>query len=291
MAKDFLNVIERALMMGVSDTVNKLIENTTDMSHSHVDKYNVHVFGEFPEVSDLKFPAVVVEHTGSGFEEQFMGQDVSLGTVSGTGETYGASYTLHIIIDKESYVKVFPASAGVTGKKYTSTSLGGITVQNDSYINAITDGMLTTETVLEVPTITSGDTTLAVENLIRVGHEVMKITGIKDTAGDGNYTPAELTVIREFEGSSAINYSQGSGISLVTPSTATDVIYRQRRLLNWLMLNVANAVMDINFDVYEEEDTQVIERHLNSWQSVGFIPDLQWYGASADFTITFTNIR
>ena len=41
----------------------------------------------------------------------------------------------------------------------------------------------------------------------------------------------------------------------------------------------------------EEEDTQVIERHLNSWSNVGFIPDLQWYGASADFMITFTNLR
>ena len=113
-----------------------------------------------------------------------MGQDVTLGSSSGTGEIYGASYTLHVICEKESQIQV------------------------------------------------------------------------KSTA-----------------------------------SSASDVYYKQRRLLNWLMLNVANSVMDINFDTYEEEDTQVIERHLNSWQSVGFIPDLQWYGASADFMITFTNIR
>tara|TARA_Y100000592_G_scaffold15620_1_gene22957 strand:+ start:487 stop:1359 length:873 start_codon:yes stop_codon:yes gene_type:complete len=290
MATDFLNVIERALMMGVSDTVNTLIDNTTDMANAHVDKYNVHVFGEFPEVSDLKFPAIVVEHTGSGFEEQFMGQDVSLGTVSGTGETYGASYTLHIILDQDSYVKVKTSNAGVTGKKYTATTLSGITVQNDSTLNAIEVGMLPSETALEVQTITSGSTTLAVDDLIKVGGETMKITDITDTAGDGQFTPAVLTVIREFDGTSAVNYTQGSAISILSSGTP-DVIYRQRRLLNWLMLNVANAVMDINFDIYEEEDTQVIERHLNSWQSVGFIPDLQWYGASADFSITFTNIR
>ena len=290
MATDFLNVIERALMMGISDTVNTLIDNTTDMANAHVDKYNVHVFGEFPEVSDLKFPAIVVEHTGSGFEEQFMGQDVSLGSVSGTGETYGASYTFHIILDQDSYVKVKTANAGVTGKKYTATTLSGITVQNDSTLNAIEVGMLPTETALEVQKITSGSTTLAVDDLIQVGYETMKITGITDTAGDGQFTPAVLTVIREFDGTSAVNYTQGSAISILSSGTP-DVIYRQRRLLNWLMLNVANAVMDINFDIYEEEDTQVLERHLNSWQSVGFIPDLQWYGASADFTITFTNIR
>ena len=38
-------------------------------------------------------------------------------------------------------------------------------------------------------------------------------------------------------------------------------------------------------------DTQIIERHLESWQNIGFIPDLQWYGATADFLLTFTNIR
>jgi hypothetical protein len=174
MAKDFLNVIERALMMGISDTINGLTESGED----------IHVFGEFPEVEELKFPAIIVEHTGSGFEEQFMGQGVTLGSSSGTGEIYGASYTLHIICEKETQIQV-----------------------------------------------------------------------------------------------STNNFS------------TTDAYYKQRRLLNWLMLNVANSVMDINFDTYEEEDTQVMERHLNSWQSVGFIPELQWYGASADFMITFTNIR
>ena len=174
MAKDYLNVIERALMMGISDTINELTESGED----------IHVFGEFPEVEELKFPAVIVQHTGSGFEEQFMGQQVTLGSSSGTGEVYGASYTIHVICEKETTIQV-----------------------------------------------TSG------------------------------------------------------------ASSTTDANYKQRRLLNWLMLNVANSVMDVNFDNYEEEDTQVIERHLSSWRNIGFIPDLQWYGASAEFLITFTNVR
>ena len=174
MAKDFLNVIERALMMGISDSINGLTESGE----------NIHVFGEFPEVEELKFPAIIVEHTGSGFEEQFMGQNVTLGSSSGTGEIYGASYMIHLICEKESQIQV------VSGA-----------------------------------------------------------------------------------------------------SSASDVYYKQRRLLNWMMLNVANSVMDVNFDTYEEEDTQIIERHLNSWQNIGFIPELQWYGASAQFMLTFTNIR
>ena len=173
MAKDYLNVIERALMMGISDGINSLTETGE----------NIHVFGEFPETEDLKFPAIIVEHTGSGFEEQFMGQKVTLGSTSGTGETYGASYTIHLICEKETTIQV--AS----------------------------------------------------------GH-----------------------------------FSQ-------------DAYYKQRRLLNWLMLNVANQIMDLNWSVFDEEDTQVLERHLNAWQNIGFIPDLQWYGASADFMITFTNVR
>ena len=174
MAKDFLNVIERALMIGISDSINSLTESGE----------NIHVFGEFPEVEELKFPAIIVEHTGSGFEEQFMGQNVTLGSSSGTGEIYGASYMIHLICEKESQIQV------VSGA-----------------------------------------------------------------------------------------------------SSASDVYYKQRRLLNWMMLNVANSVMDVNFDTYEEEDTQIIERHLNSWQNIGFIPELQWYGASAQFMLTFTNIR
>ena len=154
MAKDFLNVIERALMMGISDTINSLTESGED----------VHVFGEFPEVEELKFPAVIVQHTGSGFEEQVMGQGVTLGSTRGTGEIYGASYTLHVICEKETNIQL------VSGA-----------------------------------------------------------------------------------------------------SSASDVNYKQRRLLNWLMLNVANAVMDMSYDTYEEEDTQIIERHLNAWQNIGFL--------------------
>lgn len=60
MAKDYLNVIERALMMGISDKINNDVTG------------DVFVFGEFPETEDLKFPAIIVQMIGSGFEEQFL---------------------------------------------------------------------------------------------------------------------------------------------------------------------------------------------------------------------------
>ena len=165
MAKDFLNVIERALMMGVSDTINSAVTG------------DIYVYGEFPETEDLKFPAVVVQQVASGFEEQLMGQGQTFGGASGTGEIYGVAYTVHIILERET----------------------------------------------------------------------------------------EITIGSE--------------------------VYKQRRLLNWLMLNLANAVMDFNWDTYQEEQLDVHERHLQTWRNIGFMEELQWYGASADFMLTFSNFR
>ena len=53
MAKDFLNVIERALMMGISDSINSLTESGED----------IHVFGEFPKCTNLKASAILLTAT------------------------------------------------------------------------------------------------------------------------------------------------------------------------------------------------------------------------------------
>ena len=176
MAKDYLNVIERALMMGVSDSVNKLTESGED----------IYVHGEFPETEEIKFPTVVVQHVASGFEEQLFGQKATFGAsgTAGTGEIYGSSFSLHLIVDKETNIQV------VSGA-----------------------------------------------------------------------------------------------------SSAGDVNYKQRRLLNWMMLNIANAVADIDWSAYNEEELEILERHLTSWRNVGFIKELQWWGATADFSLLFKNFR
>ena len=69
------------------------------------------------------------------------------------------------------------------------------------------------------------------------------------------------------------------------------IIFKQRRLINWLMLNIANAVMDINWNDYEEDELEVIERHLAQWRDIGFLPTAQWYGATAEFELYFLNLR
>ena len=169
MAKDYLNVIERALMMGISDNIN----NDTAASN------DVYVYGEFPETEDLKFPAVIVQMIGSGFEEQFFGQNVTFGAsgADGTGEVYGVQYLVHVICEKDT----------------------AITIGSD--------------------------------------------------------------------------------------------VYKQRKLLNWMMLNIANYVADIDWTIYEEEELEILERHLDSWRDIGFLDNLQWYGATAQFTLYFKNYR
>jgi hypothetical protein len=94
MAKDFLNVIERALMMGVSDKINAAVTG------------DLYVYGEFPETEDLKFPAIIVQQVASGFEEQLMGQGQTFGGASGTGEIYGVAYTVHIILERETEITI-----------------------------------------------------------------------------------------------------------------------------------------------------------------------------------------
>ena len=68
-------------------------------------------------------------------------------------------------------------------------------------------------------------------------------------------------------------------------------VYKQRRLLNWIMLNVANEMTDLDFDEYQEETLEIVERRLLSWRDIGFMPEFQWYGASCDYTMTFKNYR
>jgi|TARA_R100001463_G_C3471813_1_gene215981 hypothetical protein len=167
MAKDYLNVIERALMMGISDQVNSDVTG------------DVHVYGQFPETEELKFPAIIVQMTGSGFNEEFFGQSTTFGAsgAAGTGEVYGVTYLVHILLEKE-----------------TSITIGG-------------------------------------------------------------------------------------------------EVYKQRKLLNWLMLNIANYVADIDWTIYEEEELEVLERHLQAWRDVGYLTEFQWYGATAEFLLHFKNFR
>ena len=80
--------------------------------------------------------------------------------------------------------------------------------------------------------------------------------------------------------------------------------YRQRRLLNWMMLNIANVLNDIDwatevtsqpaglsYNPNYDASVDIQERHLQAWRDIGYSPVMEWWGASAQFMLTFLNYR
>ena len=80
--------------------------------------------------------------------------------------------------------------------------------------------------------------------------------------------------------------------------------YRQRRLLNWMMLNIANVLNDIvwatevtsqpaglSYNPNYDASVDIQERHLQAWRDIGYSPVMEWWGASAQFMLTFLNYR
>ena len=90
-------------------------------------------------------------------------------------------------------------------------------------------------------------------------------------------------------------YGMGFMIHLITDKESKITVsgndYKQRRLMNWLMLNIANALNDIDWDTYKEEDLEIIERHVLAWNDIGHMGQLQWYGATCRMSVTFLNKR
>jgi len=70
--------------------------------------------------------------------------------------------------------------------------------------------------------------------------------------------------------------------------TVNGVGYKQRRLLNYLMLATANVIMDCDFT---STDTEVEERHYTGFQDMGYNPDLEIWAAMASMIVVFKNDR
>ena len=64
--------------------------------------------------------------------------------------------------------------------------------------------------------------------------------------------------------------------------------YKERRLLNYLMLNGANVLMDVD---YSATTTEVVERHFSGFRDIAYNPDLETWNAMASMVIVFKNYR
>ena len=166
MATDHLNIIER-----------KLIDNLRTGTYNGGTAWSsgdVTVFGQFPEAEDIKYPCIIIQMLANGIEQQFIGQKVSSGSSTVTGELYGVGFNLHCAVDKESSI----------------------------------------------------------------------------TVG-------------------------------VTP-------YKQRRLLNYLMINCANVLMDCDFT---STDTEVTQRLYTGFRNIGYEPMLEVWACVTGMVVVFKNTR
>ena len=64
--------------------------------------------------------------------------------------------------------------------------------------------------------------------------------------------------------------------------------YKERRLINYLMLNSANVLMDCDFSA---TNTEVVERHFSGFRDIGYNPDLETWNAMASMVVVFKNNR
>ena len=71
-------------------------------------------------------------------------------------------------------------------------------------------------------------------------------------------------------------------------SITVDGPYKERRLLNYLMLNSANVLMDVD---YSSTTTEVVERHFSGFTDIGYNPDLEIWAGMATLVLIFKNNR
>ena len=87
-------------------------------------------------------------------------------------------------------------------------------------------------------------------------------------------------------------YGVGFKIHVLVDRASTITVegepYKERRLLNYLMLNSANVLMDVN---YNSTTTEVVERHFTGFTDIGYNPDLEIWAAMASMVIVFKNNR
>ena len=83
-------------------------------------------------------------------------------------------------------------------------------------------------------------------------------------------------------------------LSAAATATATDETltfsapYKQRRLLNYIMLNCADILMDCDFTA---TNTEVVSRNYAGFSDIGYNPDLEIWLARTNLIVTFKNTR
>jgi len=96
-----------------------------------------------------------------------------------------------------------------------------------------------------------------------------------------------------------IMVDRASSITITNTTSGGNVAqpYKERRLLNYLMLNGANVLMDLDFaDIVKgaagtPAATEVDERHFSGFRNIGYDPALELWTSQASMVVTFKNSR
>jgi|TARA_Y100000310_G_scaffold239252_1_gene242823 hypothetical protein len=87
-------------------------------------------------------------------------------------------------------------------------------------------------------------------------------------------------------------YGIGFNVHLTVDGDSTITVdgegYKQRRLINYLMLGCANVLMDTDFS---GTDTEVVERHFTGWTQIGYSQEREVWGSTCSYVMTFKNSR
>ena len=149
-------------------------------------------------------------------------------------------------------------------------SLSGITVNN----NPLTAGSFT----LNVPTITAGTTTLAVNNFIKINSEIMKITAINGSA---------ITIERGQDGTDPDTHENGAQVSLVSLPEKRESIFASARVMKVIDSNTIQVDSTELFNLKtNEEYILYIYDDSHSSPTTGFPKTLQVVSTEED-EVTF----
>ena len=75
-----------------------------------------------------------------------------------------------------------------------------------------------------------------------------------------------------------------------TLSTGDGAGFKQRRLINYMMLNVANILMDCDFQG-ATPSTEVVQRYHTGFRQINYNADLEVWSATTGMVIVFVNSR
>jgi len=113
----------------------------------------------------------------------------------------------------------------------------------------------------------------------------MLANGIEEQFMGQAVSSGSSTVVGELYG---IGFNMNIAVDKESSITVDGTPYKQRRLLNYLMINCANVLMDCDFT---STDTEVVQRLYTGFRNVGYEPMLEVWAAMTGMILIFKNTR